>query len=771
MPRRRASCANTIYETGRGAMAQTAALAEDLKQDFWRGFKPGHWCDTIDVRGFIVDNATPYPGDEKFLAGPTERTEAVWAKLQPYFREEQKKGVLAVDAKSPSTLLAHEAGYIDRANEIIVGLQTDSPFKRAIFPYGGLRMVEAGLKAAGFDADPQVHEAFTKYRKSHNDGVFDAYTPEIMRCRKSGIITGLPDSYGRGRIIGDYRRVALYGVERLIEAKEEERGQINDMWPTDEVIRMREEMSDQIRALKDLVSMAKLYECDISRPANDAQEAVQWTYFGYLGAIKEANGAAMSIGRISSFLDTFIERDLQEGTLDEAGAQELWDQLVQKLRIVRFLRTPDYDALFSGDPYWATECIGGVDLNGRPLVTRSSFRMLHTLTNLGPAPEPNMTVLWSKQLPDAFKRFCLKISAETSSLQYENDDLMRPYWGDDYGIACCVSAMRIGNQILFFGARVNLVKCLLYAINGGRDEVSGEQIGPAASPVSGDVLEYEDIMAKFDVMMEWLARTYVHAMNCIHYMHDKYYYERLEMALHDQQILRTMAFGIAGLSVVADSLSAIKHAEVKPVRRQDGLIVGYEITGDYPQYGNNDDRVDSIAAGLVSTFMKKIRKHPTYRNATHTQSVLTITSNVVYGRNTGDTPDGRRKGEPFGPGANPMHGRDSHGWLASCLSVAKLPYKDAQDGISYTVSVAPQKAHLSEGEKIKQAVKVMDTYCGQGGFHMNLNVLNRDTLLDAMEHPDKYPQLTILVSGYAVNFVRLTREQQMDVISRTFHGE
>src|SRR5215218_3904112 len=678
-------------------MEGTAALSKSAKNErCWREFKPGSWRNSIDVRDFIVRNAKSYDGDETFLAAASERTKAVWAKLQPYFKDEQKKGVLAVDAKNPSTLLAHKAGYIDRENELIVGLQTDSPFKRAIFPYGGLRMVEAGLKAAGFDADPQVHEAFTKYRKSHNDGVFDAYTPEIMRCRKSGIITGLPDSYGRGRIIGDYRRVALYGVARLIEVKKEERAQIDDMWPTDEVIRVREEMSDQIRALKDLVSMAKLYECDISRPANDAHEAVQWTYFGYLGAIKEANGAAMSIGRISTFLDIYIERDLKSGTLDEMGAQELIDQIVQKLRIVRFLRTPDYDALFSGDPYWATECVGGMDLDGRSLVSRTSFRMLHTLTNLGPAPEPNMTVLWSKQLPDGFKRYCIKVSAETSSIQYENDDLMRPYWGDDYGIACCVSAMRIGNQMQFFGARVNLAKCLLYAINGGRDEVSGDQVGPVAAPVTGDVLDYDDVVAKFDTMMDWLARTYVHAMNCIHYMHDKYYYERLEMALHDQQILRTMALGIAGLWAVADSLSAIKYAKVRPVRRDDGLIVSYEITGDFPMYGNNDDRVDSIAVDLVSTFMSKIRKHPTYRNAVHTQSVLTITSNVVYGKNTGDTPDGRKAGEPFSPGPNRMD---------------------------------PEA-------RIAQAVKVLDTYCGQGGFYMNLNVLNRDTLLDAMDNPD-----------------------------------
>jgi formate C-acetyltransferase len=511
-------------------MAGTAALQQNRKdENCWRQFKPGAWCTSIDVRGFIVSNATPYSGDEKFLAKPSKRTQAVWAKLQPYFKDEQRKGVLAVDAKTPSTLLAHKAGYIDRDNEVIVGLQTDQPFKRAIFPYGGLRMVEAGLKAAGFEADPQVHEAFTKYRKSHNDGVFDAYTPEIMQCRRSGIITGLPDAYGRGRIIGDYRRVALYGVDRLIEAKEEERAQINDMWPTDEVIRMREEMSDQIRALKDLAAMAKLYDCDITRPANDAREAVQWTYLAYLGAIKEANGAAMSIGRISTFLDIYIERDLKEGALDEAGAQELWDQLVQKLRIVRFLRTPEYDALFSGDPYWATECVGGLDLSGRPLVTKSSYRMLHTLTNLGPAPEPNITVLWSKSLPESFKRYCIKVSKETSSLQYENDDLMRPHWGDDYGIACCVSAMRLGKQMQFFGARVNLAKALLYAINGGRDEMSGDQIAPATPPVTSDVLDYDEVMEKFDRTMEWLARTYVHAMNCIHYMHDKYFYERLEM--------------------------------------------------------------------------------------------------------------------------------------------------------------------------------------------------------------------------------------------------
>jgi formate C-acetyltransferase len=742
-------------------------------RDCWRGFQSGDWRSSIDVRDFIVRNVTPYTGDEGFLSAPSQRTKAVWAKLQPYFAEERKKGVLAVDAQNPSTVLAHKAGYIDRDNEIIVGLQTDQPFKRAIFPFGGLRMVEAGLKAAGFEPDSRVHEAFTKYRKSHNDGVFDAYTPEIMNCRRSGIITGLPDAYGRGRIIGDYRRVALYGIDRLLEAKRAEQAQINDMWPTDEIIRMREELSEQIRALKDLASMAKLYDRDISKPAANAQEAFQWTYFAYLGAIKEANGAAMSIGRISSFLDIYIERDLKQGSLDEAGAQELWDQLVQKLRIVRFLRTPDYDALFSGDPYWATECVGGMDLDGRALVTKSSYRMLHTLSNLGPAPEPNITVLWSTHMPQAFKRYCVKVSRDTSSLQYENDDLMRPFWGDDYGIACCVSAMRLGKQMQFFGARVNLAKALLYAINGGRDEVSGDQIAPPTLPVSGDFLDYDDVMAKFDTTMEWLARTYVHAMNCIHYMHDKYFYERLEMALHDRDVLRTMAFGIAGLSVVADSLSAMKYGKIRAVRDKTGLVVDYQNEGNKstPQFGNNDDRVDLIAAGLVTSFMEKIRKHPTYRNATHTQSVLTITSNVVYGKATGNTPDGRRKGEPFGPGANPMHGRDNHGWLASCLSVAKLPYKDSLDGISYTVSIAPQKAHLSETQLVDEAVKAFDAYFSRGGFHMNLNVIEKETLEDAMKNPDKYPQLTIRVSGYAVNFVRLTPEQQRDVISRTFHGQ
>ena len=735
----------------------------------WRGFEPGRWQAAIDVRDFIVSNVTPYHGNESFLVGPSARTTSVWNKLQPYFTEERRKGVLDVDAATPSTMLAHGPGYIDRDNEVIVGLQTDKPFRRAIFPFGGLRMVESGLKAAGFEPDPVVHHAFTHYRKTHNDGVFDAYTPEILRCRRSGIITGLPDSYGRGRIIGDYRRVALYGVDRLIAQKREERSQVDDMWPTEDIIRTREELAEQIRALSDLAEMGRRYGCDISRPAESAQEAVQWTYLAYLGAIKEANGAAMSIGRISTFLDVYIERDLKSGALSEDGAQELIDQVVQKLRIVRFLRTPDYDALFSGDPYWATECIGGMTLDGRSLVTRTSFRMLHTLSNLGPAPEPNMTVLWSRNLPEAFKRYCICVSRDTSAVQYENDDLMRPYWGDDYGIACCVSAMRLGKQMQFFGARVNLAKALLYAINGGRDEMSGQQIAPPSPQVTGDVLDFDEVWTKFDATMEWLARTYVHAMNCIHYMHDKYFYERLEMALHDRDILRTMAFGIAGLSVVADSLSAIRHAKVHVIRDANGLAVDYRVEGEFPTFGNADAAVDDIAADLVSRFMTKIRKHSTYRSAVHTQSVLTITSNVVYGKHTGNTPDGRRKGEPFAPGANPMHGRDSHGWLATCISVARLPYADAQDGISFTVSVAPSLARRDGEAGVENAVKAFDMYFGQGGFHMNLNVLSLETLEDAMEHPEKYPQLTIRVSGYAVNFVRLTREQQLDVIHRTFH--
>jgi formate C-acetyltransferase len=742
----------------------------DLPLDAWRGFSAGRWRHAIDVRDFVVGNARSYLGDPEFLTGPSPRTRAVWAHITPLLAEEIRRGVLDVDVATPSTIVSHPPGYIDRANEVVVGLQTERPFRRAIMPNGGLHMMEVGVTAAGFTPDPHVVEIFTKYRKTHNDGVFDAYTPEILACRHSGIITGLPDAYGRGRIIGDYRRVALYGIDRLIEAKQADRAEVDGMWATDAVMREREELADQLRALADLKSMAAGYGFDIAGPAATAREAVQWTYFAYLAAIKEANGAAMSIGRISTFLDAYIERDLAAGSLDEADAQELIDQLVIKLRIVRFLRTPDYDALFTGDPYWATECVGGMDIDGNTLVTRTSYRMLQTLRNLGTGPEPNLTVLWSHRLPAPFKRFCMALSRDTSAIQYENDDLMRPLWGDDYGIACCVSAMRLGKQMQFFGARVNLAKTLLYAINGGRDEISGEQVAPPAPAAMGDVLDYADVRAKLDAMMAWLAKTYVHAMNCIHYMHDRYFYERLEMALHDREILRTMAFGIAGLSVVADSLSAIKFARVRAVRRDDGLIVDYAIQGDYPAFGNNDDRVDDIAAELVSQFMAELRKHPAYRGARHTQSVLTITSNVVYGHHTGNTPDGRRAGTPFAPGANPMHGRDDHGWLASCLSVAKLPYADAQDGISYTVTVVPQITKLDEVAGLDEMARELDMYFGQGGFHMNLNVLTRATLEDAMAHPDKYPQLTIRVSGYAVNFVRLTREQQLEVLARTFHG-
>jgi formate C-acetyltransferase len=746
-------------------------MAQPEPKDAWREFNAGPWQREINVRDFIVANVTPYAGGPEFLAKATARTLAIWERLQPSLREEIKQGVLDADETTPSSLTSHGPGYIDKDNEVIVGLQTDKPFRRAIMPVGGFRMVEAGLKSIGREVAPAVRETFTKYRKTHNEGVFDLYTSEIRACRSSHIITGLPDAYGRGRIIGDYRRVALYGVDRLIKAKKEERAEFDARWPSEEVMRLREEMAEQLRALADLKTMASSYGCDISKPATSAREAVQWTYFGYLGAIKEMNGAAMSIGRVSTFFDIYIERDLREKVLTEEQAQELVDQFVIKLRIVRFLRTPEYDALFSGDPYWATESVGGMALDGRTLVTKSSFRMLHTLTNLGPAPEPNLSILWSKNLPDGFKRYCIKVSTESSALQYESDDLMLPVHGDDYGIACCVSAMRLGKQMQFFGARVNLAKCLLYALNGGRDEIKGNQVGPLFRPVTGDLLEYDDVMAKFDTMMAWLAQTYVHAMNCIHYAHDRYNYERLMMALHDRDILRTMAFGIAGLSVAADSLSAIKFGKVKPIRREDGLITDFETSGDFPKFGNNDPRVDEIAVDLVKRFMGHLRKHPTYRGAVHTQSVLTITSNVVYGKATGSTPDGRRAGEPFAPGANPMHGRDSHGWLASCLSVARLPYDEAQDGISYTLSVVPQETRQGEAEAVTRAADALDMYFGQGGFHVNLNVLRKETLLDAMEHPDKYPQLTIRVSGYAVNFVRLTREQQLDVINRSFfHG-
>jgi formate C-acetyltransferase len=736
----------------------------------WASFRPGLWQKHIDVRDFIQQNYEPYDGDEAFLAPATERTKKIWSKLQALFVEERKKSVLDV-SQVPSSITAHAPGYIDRDNELIVGLQTDAPLKRAIMPNGGFRLVQSALKTYGYEPDPAVVEAFTKYRKTHNDAVFDAYTADVRRCRSSHILTGLPDAYGRGRIIGDYRRVALYGVNRLIERKEQEKSALDAEHSTDEVIRDREELAEQIRALEELIQMAKAYGFDVSRPAATAQEAVQWLYFGYLAGVKEQNGAAMSLGRTSTFLDIYLARDLKAGRIDEARAQELIDDFVIKLRIVRFLRTPEYDELFAGDPTWVTESIAGMGDDGRSLVTKTSFRVLQTLYNLGPAPEPNLTIWYTPRLPEAFRRFSAKVSIDTSSIQFENDEIMRRAWGDDGAIACCVSPMLLGKQMQFFGARANIAKCLLYAINGGRDEIDGKQVAPAFEPVKGEVLEFDDVLARFEHMMDWLARVYVNAMNIIHYMHDKYAYERIEMALHDYAPVRTMAFGIAGMSVVADSLSAIKHAKVRVVRDQTGLVTDYKTEGVFPQFGNNDNRVDQLAVWVVSTFMSKLRKYPTYRNALHSQSVLTITSNVVYGKATGNTPDGRRHGEPFAPGANPMHGRDSHGIHASAASVAKIPYRDAQDGISLTASIVPTGLGRVAEDRVTNLTAMLDAFFGVTGYHMNVNVLNRDTLLDAMEHPEKYPSLTIRVSGYAVNFVRLTREQQMDVINRTFHGD
>jgi len=729
----------------------------------------GSWQSQIDVQDFIQRNYTPYSGNGDFLAPPTPATLALWEEVKALMAVERQKGVLAADTAVPSGITSHAPGYLNQPLEKIVGLQTDQPLKRAIMPLGGIRVVEGSLKAYGYELDPQTNEIFSRYRKTHNDGVFDAYTEEMRRCRKSGIITGLPDAYGRGRIIGDYRRVALYGLDRLLAVKQEEKRALDLDTMDEATIRLREELSEQIKALQELKELGLSYGFDLGRAAETAQEAVQWLYFGYLAAVKEQNGAAMSLGRVSTFLDIFIERDLQAGMITEAEAQELIDHFVMKLRLVRFLRTPDYNELFSGDPTWVTECIGGVGVDGRPLVTRTSFRFLHTLINLGPAPEPNLTVLWSERLPAAFKRYCAQVSIQTSSIQYENDDLMRPYWGDDYGIACCVSAMRIGKQMQFFGARVNMAKCLLYAINGGRDEKTGDQIAPAYAPLTGEVLDYSEVWPRFVQMMGWLAKTYANTMNIIHYMHDKYCYERIEMALHDRDILRTMAFGMAGLSVVADSLSAIKHARVRVIRDARGLAVDYVIDGDFPKYGNNDDRVDQLAVQVVRTFMAELRKHKTYRDAVPTQSILTITSNVVYGKKTGSTPDGRRSGEPFAPGANPMHGRDTHGAIASLASVAKIPYAEAQDGISNTFSIVPAALGRTEADRIENLVNLLDGYVQDGGFHLNVNVFNRETLLDAVEHPELYPQLTIRVSGYAVNFVKLTREQQLDVINRTFH--
>ncbi|SHF25630.1 formate C-acetyltransferase [Caldanaerobius fijiensis DSM 17918] len=736
----------------------------------WRGFKGNKWREKVDVRDFIQNNYTPYYGDDSFLKPPTERTEKLWNKVQELLKKEiENGGLLAADTKTISTITSHGPGYIDKDNEVIVGLQTDEPLKRAIMPFGGIRMVRNSCKAYNLELDPEVDEIFTKYRKTHNDGVFDAYTPEMKLARHVGIVTGLPDAYGRGRIIGDYRRVALYGIDRLIEDKQEQLKELEVDVFDENIIRLREEIAEQIKALKEMKIMASYYGFDISRPAENAREAVQWTYFGYLAAIKEQNGAAMSLGRVSTFLDIYIERDLREGTLTEEEAQELIDQFVIKLRIVRFLRTPEYNELFSGDPVWVTESIGGMGVDGRPMVTKTSFRILHTLNNLGPAPEPNLTVLWSVNLPEGFKRFCAKMSINTSSIQYESDDLMRPIYGDDYGIACCVSAMPIGKQMQFFGARVNVAKALLYAINGGKDEVYGEQVTPPFEPITSEYLDFDEVMEKYDQVLEWLAKTYANTMNVIHYMHDKYAYERSQMALHDKDVVRTMAYGMAGLSVAVDSLSAIKYAKVKPIRNEQGIAVDFEIEGDFPKYGNDDDRVDSIAVDLVRRFMRKLRKHKTYRNAIPTMSVLTITSNVVYGKKTGATPDGRKAGEPFAPGANPMHGRDEKGAIASLNSVAKLPYDDALDGISNTFTIVPKALGKDEESRINNLVALLDGYISKGGHHINVNVLNRETLLDAMEHPEKYPQLTVRVSGYAVNFIKLTREQQLDVINRTFH--
>jgi formate C-acetyltransferase len=735
----------------------------------WRGFSTGLWQNEVNVRDFIQQNYTPYHGDEAFLAGATERTRQLWKTLQELFVEEKRKGVLDISLV-PSSITAHPPGYIDREHELIVGLQTDAPLKRAIMPNGGWRMVASALKTYGYTPDPQVIETFTKYRKTHNDAVFDAYTADIRRCRSSHILTGLPDAYGRGRIIGDYRRVALYGVNRLIAHKEEEKRSLDSAMSTDDIIRDREELGEQIRALKELIKMAAGYGFDISRPAASATEAVQWLYFGYLAGVKEQNGAAMSLGRTSTFLDVYFERDLAAGVLTEEQAQELIDDFVIKLRIVRFLRTPEYDELFAGDPTWVTESIAGMGDDGRPLVTKTSFRILQTLYNLGPAPEPNLTIWYSPRLPDGFRRFSAKVAIDTSSLQFESDEIMRRVWGDDGAIACCVSPMLVGKQMQFFGARANLAKCLLYALNGGRDEITGEQIGPAFEPVKGDELEFKEVLNKFERMMDWLAGVYVNAMNVIHYMHDKYAYERVEMALHDYAPLRTMAFGMAGMSVIADSLSAIKHARVRVVRDETGLITDFKTEGPFPLFGNNDNRVDQLATWVVTTFMSKLRKYPTYRNALHTQSILTITSNVVYGKATGNTPDGRRRGEPFAPGANPMHGRDSHGIHAAAASVAKIPYRDAEDGISLTATLVPEGLGRVHDDRVANLTGMLDAFFSATGYHMNVNVLNREMLLDAMDHPEKYPSLTIRVSGYAVNFVRLTRDQQMDVINRTFHG-
>jgi len=736
----------------------------------WQDFKGAEWKNNINVRDFIISNMTEYTGDDSFLAEATDATTKLWDQVMELTKlEREAGGVLDLDTHLVSTIVSHDAGYLNKELETIVGFQTDKPFKRSLQPFGGIKMAENAAKAYGYQVDPDVSKTFTDFRKTHNQGVFDAYTKEMRAARKSGVITGLPDAYGRGRIIGDYRRVALYGVDFLMAQKAKDHANTRKTMD-EETIRLREEISEQYRSLGELKEMASKYGFDISRPAETAQEAIQWTYFGYLAAIKEQNGAAMSLGRVSTFLDIYIERDLKNGVITEIQAQEMLDHFVMKLRLVKFARTPDYNALFSGDPTWVTESIGGMSTDGRSMVTKSSFRFLHSLDNLGPAPEPNLTVLWSTRLPRGFKEYCAKMSIKTSAIQYENDDIMLPLYGDDYGIACCVSPMKIGKQLQFFGARANLGKALLYAINGGVDEQSKAQVGLHWRPISSEILDYKTVMENFEEVMDWLAELYVNTLNVIHYMHDKYAYERVEMALHDTDAQRISATGIAGLSVVADSLSAIKHAKVRPIRDEAGLAIDFEIEGDYPKYGNNDDSVDSIAVEIVNKFMKKVAQYKTYRADIQTQSVLTITSNVVYGKKTGNTPDGRRSGEPFAPGANPMHGRDTSGAVASMSSVAKLPFESAQDGISNTFSLVPEALGKNEQDRINNLTAVLDGYVAKKGHHLNINVFSRETLQDAMDHPEKYPQLTIRVSGYAVNFIKLTKEQQQDVITRTMHG-
>lgn len=734
-------------------------------------FKGEYWKSEIDVRDFIQENYTPYLGDGEFLKSSTEKTKKVWNKLTEMFKVEREKGVYDAETKLPQSLDTYGAGYIDKDNETIVGLQTDKPLKRGIFPKGGLRMVETALKSYGYEIDPLTKEIFTKYRKTHNDGVFSAYDSDIRACRHAHIITGLPDAYGRGRIIGDYRRIALYGVDRLIEEKQKDFKNMGGEEYNEDIIRKREEISEQINALKAFKKMCANYGFDVSKPAQNAKEAVQWVYFGYLGAVKDQDGAAMSLGRVSTFLDIYIEKDIADGKLTEEEAQELVDQMIIKLRIVRFLRTPEYNSLFTGDPTWVTESLGGMGVDGRTLVSKTSFRFLNTLYNLGPAPEPNLTVLWSENLPENWKKFCAKVSIDTSAIQYENDDLMRPIYGDDYGIACCVSSMKIGKQMQFFGARANLVKCLLYAINGGKDEMLGEQVAPMFEPITSEYLDYNEVMAKFNQMMKWLAKTYCNALKIIHYMHDKYDYEAYEMALHDTDVERFEASGIAGLSIVADSLNAIKNCKVKVIRNEKGLAIDFERESDYVPFGNNDEEADKIACDLVKTFMGYMASHETYRGALATQSLLTITSNVVYGKNTGSTPCGRKAGTPFAPGANPMNGRDTKGAVAALSSVAKLPFAYSRDGISYTFAITPQALGKDKEIQINNLVSLLDGYfTPKGGQHLNVNVFVKELLEDAMNHPEKYPQLTIRVSGYAVNFIKLTREQQLDVISRTINS-